>query len=232
MILQAIILAVSLHREDTTVLGRKFGVADLKDLIRKYLFLRANPDVDPSRAVPIRECPEFEGVRIKVYSSAMSTFCAPSDPSGMTGLRREFIRATSQWRGRKTRFDTVFVSKRNGLQGILGMEIARVRLFLSFKIGKEVHSCAAVHWYGRTDDEPDDDTGMWIVKPRYHGRRNRSPLCSVIDVHTVIRAAHLVGVTLDERVSQGLLSEQALDVFKTFFVNKYIDHHAFELLHM
>ena len=189
--------------------------------------------MDSFRAVlPIRECPAFEGVPLKVYSSAMSTFRAPSDPSGMTGLRREYIRATSRWRGGKARFDTVFVNKGNGFQDILGMEVARVRLFFSFKIGGEVHSCAAVHWYGRTDDEPDDDTGLWIVKPRYHDRRKSSPLCSVINVDTVIRAAHLVGVTLDQRVSQGLLSEQALDTFKIFYVNKYIDHHAFGLLHM
>ena len=181
----------------------------------------------------LSECPEFEGISLKVYYSAASTFHAPSDPSGITGLRREFIRATRRWRGDTPRFDSVFVNKNNGLRGFLGLEVARVRLFFSFKFRGVVHSCAAVHWYGQTDNEPDDDTGMWVVKPlHYSRRRNRLPLCSVINLDTIVRAAHLVGVAVGQGVSPTLRSEESLDMFKQFFVNKYIDHHAFELLHM
>ena len=222
--------------KDLTVLGERFGVADLKDLIRRYLYFKASPDADPSNTrLHLSDCPEFEDIPLKVHYSASSTFHAPSDPPGMNGLRREYIRAPPSWRGGASRFDIVFVNKNNGLQGLLGLEVARVRLFFSFRNRDEDHACAAVHWYGRTDDEPDDDTGMWVVKPLYHRRRRglgNLPLCSVISLDTIVRAAHLVGVVLDQEVSPTLRSEDSLDTFKEFFVNKYIDHHAFELLNV
>lgn len=57
------------------------------------------------------------------------------------------------------------------------------------------------------------------------------PLLSVIHLDTIVRAAHLIGVSIDKRVPEDLQSCDALDHFPSFFVNKYIDHHAFELLH-
>ena len=76
---------------------------------------------------------------------------------------------------------------------------------------------------------------MWVVKPLYHRRRRglgNLPLCSVISLDTIVHTAHLVGVVLDQEVSLTLRSEDSLDMFKEFFVNKYIDHHAFELLNV
>ena len=149
-------------------------------------------------------------------------------------MRREYIRATPRWRNQAARFDTVFVNRNDAAHGLLGVDVARVRLFFSFKYGGILHKCAAVHWYARIDDVPDDNTGMWVVEPAYHrvGRnRRKAPLCSVISLDTIIRAAHLIGVSINEEVSDDQQGFMSLDTFPRFFVNKYVDHHAFEMLH-
>lgn len=147
-------------------------------------------------------------------------------------MHREIVRATPQWRRGVARFDCVFVNKYNEEPGMKGMEVARVRLLIRIKYMGIFYPCAVVHWFERTHDEPDADTGMWIVKPTFVGiGRNRAPLLSVIHLNTIVRAAHLIGVSLQQPVSEELESHQALDKFSTFYVNKYVDHHAFELLH-
>ena len=147
-------------------------------------------------------------------------------------MRREYIRATPQWRSGPPRYDCVFVNRDDTLPGLLGMAVARVRLFFSFKYEGMVHDCAAVHWFRRIDDEPDKDTGMWVVQPE--SRRvghSKAPLISVIDLGTIVRAAHLIGVSIGQEVPADQQSHDSLDTFTQFFVNKYIDHHAFEMLH-
>ena len=200
-----------------------------------YLYFKLNRLAATTGVIaPLHRCPEFEDVPLKVYHSATSTFRAPSDPSGITCLRQEIIRATPEWRRGGSRFDTVFINKSNGVPGFLGLEVARIRLFFSFTLNGSVHQCAAVRWYRRVDDEPDEDTGMWIVEPAYvrQGARGKKvPLFSVIALDTVVRAAHLVGAYVDLEVSEEMEKGQSLDTFKQFYVNKYIDHHAFELLY-
>jgi hypothetical protein len=53
-------------------------------------------------------------------------------------------------------------------------------------------------------------TGFWVVRREFTCRGARH--MGVIHLDSVIRGAHL------------------LDVYTSFYVNKYIDHHAFELV--
>ncbi|KAJ8691163.1 hypothetical protein PTI98_010759 [Pleurotus ostreatus] len=83
-------------------------------------------------------------------------------------------------------------------------------------------------WYVPVAESPDDDTGMWIVKPlKRRGRLVRS----IISLDTIIRGAHHMGVAgrrfLPLRFSP--LDTLDLDKFKAFYVNKFADHHAFEI---
>ena len=84
---------------------------------------------------------------------------------------------------------------------------------------------------------PDEDTGMWVVCP---GRlpdpdgaegSDHIPFITVINISEIIRAAHLSGVNTNLEVPEKMRSYESLDTYKMFFVNKFIDHHAFELLH-
>lgn len=110
------------------------------------------------------------------------------------------------------------------------MDVGRVKAFISFKYGRVIYECALIHWFRRVGSSPEEDTGMWIVKPAM--LRGRLPLLSVIHVDTIYRAAHLVGVSMNKAIPLEVDHHNALDYFDSFYVNKYIDHNAFELLHV
>jgi hypothetical protein len=70
---------------------------------------------------------------------------------------------------------------------------------------------------------------MWVVEPDVTD--DGASLTSVIHLGTIIQAAHLLPVFKNEPelVSRDLFFSDTLDKFQKFYVNKYIDHHAFEI---
>jgi hypothetical protein len=164
---------------------------------------------------------------IRVYTSAVATFYAPSDISGVGGMRYERIHAVDTWRNGPGRYDCVFVSTDSAAEGMRGFDIARVKLLFSFKHEGTIYPCALVHWYSHVGDSPDEDTGMWVVEPDC--REDGAHFAAVIHLDTIFRAAHLIPVYGDEFVPTHLSFTQTLDAFRTFYINKYIDHHAFEI---
>ncbi|THH26521.1 hypothetical protein EUX98_g7665 [Antrodiella citrinella] len=166
--------------------------------------------------------------RASVYHSAMATFFAPSDPCGVGGMHREYIRATSSWRGGPARYDCVFINIGDG-PGMDGLDVVRIKLFFSFKHSNVVYPCALVHWYSRTTDEPNSPTGMWIVEPDLD--EDHTPVLTVVHVDAIFRAAHLIGVYPGEEfISEDLTMHESLDHFQQFYVNDLADYHAFEIL--
>ena len=108
-----------------------------------------------------------------------------------------------------------------------GLDIARVHLFFSFEVGDELFSCALVHHFCKSFDDPDPDNGMWIVEPDVDINKYR--VMSVVHVDSIVRAAHLLPVFRgDAAVPRQANFSHALDIFCAFYVNKYIDYHAFE----
>jgi hypothetical protein len=197
-------------------------------LIRRFLYDQLYPDsVVPTSQVSILACPSFTG-KIRVYNSALATFYAPSDPSGSGGMRREYIRATPSWRKGPPRYDCVFLSMNPDIAGMPGMAVARVHLFFSFDYKAKTYPCALIHWYTRPHDELDEDIGLWTVQPQFDAGGN--PSFSIVHLDSVIRAAHLLPVFGDKPVPKTHKFHRTLDVFESFYVNKYIDHHAFHLL--
>lgn len=211
-------------------LAATLDVPSLVELIRRFLFdqLHRNDD-NAGVAQSLDDCPPFSQ-NVYVHNSAEAVYHAPSDPSSVAGMRREFIRATPNWRKGEPRYDCVFVNMNSALPGIFGLETARVRCFFSFKYGEIDYQCALIHWYTRIGDAPDEDTGMFIVKPSLRWRRR--PLLAVIHIDTIYRAAHLIGVSKGRHIDlDDLQYYESLDVFDRFYINKFIDHHSFELLH-
>ena len=113
-------------------------------------------------------------IKIHVRNSAVATFRAPSDISGVYGMRREHIRAISSWRGGPAR----------------GFEVARVFLFFSFQHQNEMYSCALIQWYSYVGTQPDEDTGLWKIEP--DTKDDGSPHLAVIHLDTIFRAVHLM----------------------------------------
>jgi hypothetical protein len=194
---------------------------ELPNLIRQFIYDQQHSDDDSNASIP--DLPMFYG-KITIYPSAVAMFHAPSDTSGIGGMRRERIRAVKSWRNGPSRHDTIFVNTDSSLEGMQGLDVARVQLFFSFSHDGVEYPCALVHWFPCMGDSPDDHTGMWIVHPD----DGESPP-SIIHLDTVVRAVHLLPVFGPDRVSRTISFTDTLDTFKRFYVNKFADHHAFEI---
>ena len=100
-------------------------------------------------------------------------------------------------------------------------------MFFSFAIAEEVFECALIHEFCKTYLDPDLDNGMWIVEPDYSNDGYR--IMSVVHADSIVRAAHLLPVFKDGSPTPREINfTHTLDTFKAFYLNKYIDYHAFE----
>ena len=103
--------------------------------------------------------------------------------------------------------------------------VARVLLFFSFSFNGKPHECALIHWFSVFGNQPDPDNGMWIVTPdNFGGSRN----LSVIHIDSIFRAAHLLPIFNTTPLPRTFNYTKTLDSFHGFYVNKYIDYHAYE----
>ncbi|KAJ6579797.1 hypothetical protein B0H10DRAFT_1742518, partial [Mycena sp. CBHHK59/15] len=91
---------------------------------------------------------------VKVFPSAVATFYAPSDQSGIGGLLRERIRAVRSWHGGAPRHDCIYVEQDPEQPGFRGLLAARVLLFMSFKHAGLEYPCALVTWFSTIGNEP------------------------------------------------------------------------------
>jgi hypothetical protein len=147
--------------------------------------------------------------------------------SGSGGMRCEYIHATLGWgKKHKPRYDCIFVNSDPSAIGMRGLEVACIRQFFSFNFARVTYPCALVQWFSRIADEPDEDTGMWIVEPDF--QPDGSPAMEIIHLDSIIRAAHLLGVC-EDFVPADISYYNSLDTFSSFFVNKFADHHAFAI---
>ncbi len=197
------------------------GQPDLLQLICGFLYDQLHGKLPPSDD----DLPEFHE-KIQVHKSVVATFYAPSDLSGVGEMRRELIRAVPSWQDGPSRYDCVFAVTDESAKGMRGLDVARVRFFLSFSYRGTTYPCALVHWYSRIGDKPDEKTGMWIVQPEVY--EDGTPFEGIIHIDCIMRAAHLIGVYRTTRIPRKWTLHDSLDVFDSYYVNKYIDHHAFE----
>ena len=206
-----------------------FRQDNFQELIRRFLFDQVHiNDVNPpsSSDVNLDECPPFDST-ISMYHTMMAVFYSPSDPCGPHGMRRECIRSTPCWRKGASRHDTVFVERDPTLPGIRGLDVVRLMAVFSFFWSGTYYPCALVRWFKHVAEEPDINTGMWVVKPDCNA--DGSPAVGVIHLDSVVRAAHLMPIFGDRFLPPNLIADHTLDVFQAFYINKYIDYHAFEL---
>ena len=198
-------------------------------LVRRFLYDQLYPDsAITSRLVFQESLPMIDG-RIEVFNSAVATFRAPSDISGVNGMRREHIRAMPSWRNGPARYDTVLINSNPDVEGISGFEIARVLLFFAFRHQERYYPSALVHWFSFVGVEPDEDTGFSVVEPDFTDVG--SPHLAIVHIDSIYRAVHLLPAHQDAQfISRAFTMHSTLDKFKSFYVNKYVDHHAFDSL--
>ncbi|KAG1864403.1 hypothetical protein F4604DRAFT_1882097 [Suillus subluteus] len=196
----------NMRAQTVTELADEVNVPYLRRLIRYFLFsqLFRNDPRNPED-VPAASCPRYDDGRLYVFNSAAVTFYVPSDPSGIGGMQREHIHACPLWWNVYARNDCVFVNTNSDLEGMKGLKVARVRLTL-----------------------PTEDTGMWIVHPSVHDD-DGTPNLAVIHIDTIYCAAHLIPVYSHNFIPKDIEYFHSYDAFRLFYVNKYADHHAFEI---
>ncbi|KIM34925.1 hypothetical protein M413DRAFT_79919 [Hebeloma cylindrosporum] len=68
---------------------------------------------------------------------------------------------------------------------------------------------------------------MWMVEPDFDRTGNRA--MSIIHIDSILRGAHLMGVSGTQFIPHHLTFSDTLDAFRSFYVNKYIDHHSHEI---
>ena len=177
--------------------------------------------------VPLAECPPIAlHARAGVFLAARATYYAPSEDTGAGGMHHELMRCNPRWYGTHARYDTVLVNINPEVQALNGgMMVARVRLFFQFKYEESVHSCAFVEWFSFCDEAPDEATGMWCVEPEMiDGRR----VVGVISLDSIVRACHLMPVFGTTRLPVDFRFSDSLDAFRMYYINRYIDYHAYE----
>lgn len=87
-------------------------------------------------------------------------------------------------------------------------------------------SCALVEWFSATSDEPDEETGLWVVEPDLDADGAR--VLDIIDAPTVFRSAHLIPAFGEQPVPPYMKVLDTLDSYRAYYVNRYADHHAHE----
>jgi hypothetical protein len=97
------------RRQLAAILADDIHQPNFVRLIRYFLHQQLNPNTKPLHMLNNSELPTFYG-KVKVYNSAVATFYAPSDPCGVGGMRRQWIRAVPSWRNGPARYDCVFVT--------------------------------------------------------------------------------------------------------------------------
>lgn len=212
---------------DVYSLSEHLDLPQLPELLSRFLYRQTHPDINIAHEdVPLAQCPPISG-RVRVFPSAVATFFAPSDKSGIGGMYRERIRAVRSWRKGPARYDCAFVEPGTDLPGFRGLQVARVLLFFSVDHERIKYPCALVTWFSPVSDEPCPDTGMWIVEPDVNRAGTR--LMEVIHLDTLLRSAHLIGVSGEDQLPRRFRHYDTLDSFKQFYVNKYADHQAHEI---
>ncbi|KAG0692648.1 hypothetical protein DFH29DRAFT_985697 [Suillus ampliporus] len=155
--------------------------------------------------------------KLTLFNSAAASFHAPSDLSGTGGMRHEHIRATPLWRVGEPRHDCIFVNMGVDFDSPMnGLAVARVLCFFSFNYRTSYYPCAIVHWYSYIHEEHDPDTGMYVVTPTTTG--DDVPDVSIIHVD-------FYGPDFIPKISP----HNSYDMFNSYYVNRYADHHAFEI---
>jgi hypothetical protein len=204
----------------------------LPEYVRRFLYDQLYPDADLcGMDVHLEACPMVSSsLEVKVFHSALATYHAPSDLSGIGGMHCEWIRATPSWKNGAGRYDCVFIDHEPEMDSFAGLYVARVKLFVSFVIedteASGYYPCALVEWFSTYGDSPCEDTGLWSVVPDRDAQGRH--VTSLIHIDTILRAAHLIGVAGHHLLPKTLKYHNSLDVFHCFYVNKYIDYHVHE----
>ncbi|KAG2112213.1 uncharacterized protein F5147DRAFT_744532 [Suillus discolor] len=112
--------------------------------------------------------------------------------------------------------DCIFVSTNKEVNcGLDGLAITRVLCFL------------VICWFSYVTDSQNPDTGMYIVVPSTND--DGMPDISLIHIDCIFHAAHLIPLYGTDSLPREITPHDSYNVFCTFTINKYANHHVFEV---
>lgn len=197
----------------------------LEDLARRFLQDQKYPHPELNSAdLPLNECPAIDD-KLSVYRSARATWYAPSELAGPTGMHMEIIRSTPSWFRRHERRDTVLIQNGSDEDVMKGMVVGRVMMLLGVPHDDDEYPCALVEWMLPVGNQPDEETGMWVVEPEKVGHKRNVGL---IHLDCIARSCHLIGVSRGQLLPKDFKFWQSHAAFKSFYVNRYSDYHMHE----
>ena len=159
---------------------------------------------------------------------AIATFYALGNVSGVKGIHREHIQATASWRKGPACYDCVLVNANPDIDGACRFEIANVLLFFSFQHQDREYPCALVQWFSFKG--LDEDMGFWMVEPDINYITGQ-PHLTVLHLYCIYQAIHLMPAPQNANfIDHSITMHTSLDSFKLFYINNFIDHHAFATL--
>ncbi|KAF8899566.1 hypothetical protein CPB85DRAFT_1565532 [Mucidula mucida] len=207
---------LSMYSRDLYELAVDVDQPALPELTRRFLYEQLHPgNVIPDN---IDNCPHIDS-NVYVHHSAIAYFYAPSDISGIRGMKREHIRSTPSWYGYPRR-DCALVVEDEDKPGFRGMSVVRILLFFSFTQSGVEYPCALVHWFNRYGARPDPKTGMWMVKPDNRGCDGREPYLSVVHLDSLLRGVQLLPVFGPDPLPKDFHYSDTLDAFNVFYVRE------------
>ena len=68
---------------------------------------------------------------------------------------------------------------------------------------------------------------MWMVKPFF--LKDGSKNLAVIHIDSIVRSTHLLPIFENKRVPPYVNFHNLLDIYHSFYINRFADHHAFQL---
>ncbi|KAG2072852.1 hypothetical protein BDR04DRAFT_1127448 [Suillus decipiens] len=88
--------------------------------------------------------------------------------------------------------------------------------------------CAVIWWFSHVLDACDPDTGMYVVAPTT--LEDNTPDISIIHIDCIFCAVHFIPLYSSNFLPHTVTSHDSYNIFHSYFINKYADHHAFEIV--
>ena len=112
------------HAQNVAALADELNLPQFPSILRHYLHSQLHPtDPHDPDDIPLDECPLYDGT-LRVYNSACATLFAPSDLSGVYGMRREHIHSCPMWRSEGPHFDCALVVTDLQAEGMRSLDVA------------------------------------------------------------------------------------------------------------
>ncbi|KAI5999820.1 hypothetical protein F5J12DRAFT_906690 [Pisolithus orientalis] len=219
-------LAQHKHARTVGTLAAEPCLPQLPNILHHFLYSKLFP-TDDLDDIPLNECPPYDG-SMHVYNSACSTFFALSNLCGLYGMHHKHIHSCPMWRNKGPCFNCISVVTNPEVEGMHGLDIAHILCFFSFKYQGTLDPCTVICWFNHMGDGPDIATGMWIIHPSYNAPN--VPYITIIHINMIYCVAHLIPIYAAHNINtRDIKPHDSYDMFNSFYVNKFANHHGFEI---